>query len=156
MQRFRFSERSNNKLDQVDENLARVFRHIIKKSPFDLTILEGIRSIERQEELFKSGKSRTMKSKHLKGEALDVGVWDNGKVSWDLEKYIMVADCVNIYLPEVILDRWSLRWGGAWQAKFPNANQTASEMMEEYENSSGGNAFIDAVHWEIIYNGETK
>lgn len=152
MQRFRFSKASNDKLDQVDENLAKVFRHILPKSPFDLSILEGLRSIERQEALYKAGKSKTMRSKHLKGHAVDVGVWYDGKITWDLDKYVMVADCVNIYLPELYLNGWSLRWGGAWHASFPNKEQTAQQMMDEYQDKSEGRGFIDAIHWEIIYD----
>ena len=66
----RFGKRSRSRLKGVNPKLVNVLNEAIKL--MDLTILEGLRSAERQKELVASGASKTMKSKHLKGWAVDV------------------------------------------------------------------------------------
>ena len=66
----RFGKRSQRRLDGVDSSVVNVLNEAIKI--MDLAILEGARSKERQRELVASGASKTMKSKHLKGRAVDV------------------------------------------------------------------------------------
>ena len=66
----RFGKRSRSRLKGVNPKLVNVLNEAIKL--MDLTILEGLRSVERQKELVASGASKTMKSKHLKGMAVDV------------------------------------------------------------------------------------
>jgi peptidoglycan L-alanyl-D-glutamate endopeptidase CwlK len=46
----------------------------IKESPLDFSITEGLRTKERQKELFSAGKSQTMNSRHLTGKAVDIAV----------------------------------------------------------------------------------
>ena len=66
----RFGKRSRSRLKGVNPKLVNILNETIKL--MDLTILEGLRSVERQKELVSSGASKTMKSKHLKGSAVDV------------------------------------------------------------------------------------
>ena len=66
----RFGKRSRSRLKGVNPKLVNILNEAIKL--MDLTILEGLRSVERQKELVSSGASKTMKSKHLKGWAVDV------------------------------------------------------------------------------------
>ena len=66
----RFGKRSRSRLKGVNPKLVNILNEAIKL--MDLTILEGLRSVERQKELVASGASKTMKSKHLKGMAVDV------------------------------------------------------------------------------------
>ena len=66
----RFGKRSRSRLKGFNLKLVNILNEAIKL--MDLTILEGLRSVERQKELVASGASKTMKSKHLKGWAVDV------------------------------------------------------------------------------------
>ena len=59
----RFSQRSKDRLDTCHPDLVRLFTEVIKH--YDCTILEGQRTPERQAELVRQGKSKTLKSKHL-------------------------------------------------------------------------------------------
>lgn len=59
----KFSKRSLDKLNTVHPDLRKVYFELIKI--MDITILEGIRSFETQEEYVRTGKSKTLKSKHL-------------------------------------------------------------------------------------------
>ena len=44
--------------------------------------------------LLKSGKSKTMRSRHLTGHAVDIAPIVDGKVSWDWKHYHPLADAV--------------------------------------------------------------
>lgn len=69
---FKFGSSSLKKLEGVDKRLVEVLKEAISISPVDFTIVEGIRTMERQKELVKEGKSKTLKSKHIDGLAVDV------------------------------------------------------------------------------------
>ena len=60
---FKFSHNSRNKLATCQHDLRRLFNEVIKH--VDCTIIEGLRSEERQIELFRVKKTKTLKSKHL-------------------------------------------------------------------------------------------
>lgn len=62
---YRFSEASLKKLEGVHPLLAGVVMDVMALQVMDFSVNEGVRSIERQKQLVKEGKSRTMLSKHL-------------------------------------------------------------------------------------------
>lgn len=69
---FKFGAGSLKKLEGVDERLVEVLKEAIFISPIDFTIVEGLRTLERQKELVREGKSKTLKSKHIDGLAVDI------------------------------------------------------------------------------------
>ena len=106
-----FSEKSNSKLDGVDERLVRVATLALQLSPVDFGITEGVRTLERQKELVKAGASRTLRSKHLEGKAIDVVAYVNGKVAWDWPLYEKIAKAFKQAAAELDVN---LKWGGDW------------------------------------------
>ena len=106
-----FSERSNSKLDGVDERLIRVATLALQLSPVDFGITEGVRTLERQKELVKAGASRTLKSKHLEGKAIDVVAYVGGKVAWDWPLYEKIAKAFKQAAAELEV---GIKWGGDW------------------------------------------
>lgn len=87
---FKFSSKSLERLSGVHPDLQRVFQEAITNSPYDFSITEGIRTLDRQKELFDAGKSQTMRSRHLTGHAVDIAVLVDGKITWDSKYYIPV------------------------------------------------------------------
>ena len=63
MKTYRYSSKSAATLATCHPDIQKVFNEAIKH--WDITILEGIRTKEKQEEYFRTGRSKTMKSKHL-------------------------------------------------------------------------------------------
>lgn len=65
---FKFSKRSLNNLKGVHPLMVKLMHEAIKDAPIDFVITEGVRTVERQKELFKAGKSKCdgvkNKSKH--------------------------------------------------------------------------------------------
>ncbi|MDX8001271.1 M15 family metallopeptidase, partial [Xenorhabdus sp. Reich] len=70
-----------NNLKGVHPDLVAVVRRALALSPVDFTVIEGLRTLERQKQLVAEKKSRTMNSRHLTGHAVDllpVGAdWNN-------------------------------------------------------------------------------
>lgn len=111
---FTFSARSRTNLEGVHPDLKAVMLHAIKTSTIDFTVLEGLRTIERQRELYESGASKTMNSRHLTGHAVDIAPYVNGAISWHWPYYYELADVVKSAANDL---RIPLEWGGDW-AKF--------------------------------------
>ena len=81
-------------------------------------VTETFRSFERQQMLFADGKSRTMRSNHLIGKAVDLAPvvsFHDGKVqelTWEK------AHPAWAILGE-LATKWNVEWGGTWQS-FPD------------------------------------
>ena len=106
-----FSEKSNTKLEGVDERLIRVATLALQLSPVDFGITEGVRTLERQKQLVKAGASRTLRSKHLEGKAIDVVAYLDGEVRWDWPLYEKIAKAFKQAADE---PGYKLTWGGSW------------------------------------------
>lgn len=108
---FKFSARSRNNLNGVKPALANVMRAAIADSPYDFIITCGLRTVEQQRVLVATGKSRTMKSKHLTGDAVDIAVLVDGAVNWNLKYYKAVAAHVKKVAKA---NGVRVTWGGDW------------------------------------------
>ncbi|MDE9455026.1 M15 family metallopeptidase [Xenorhabdus bovienii] len=78
---FKLSQRSENNLKGVHPDLVAVVRRALALFPVDFTVIEGLRTLERQKQLVAEKKSRTMNSRHLTGHAVDLfpvgGNWND-------------------------------------------------------------------------------
>ena len=70
---FKLGARSLTRLRGVHPDLVKVVTRAIEISTLDFTVLEGVRSLERQQALVEAGASQTLKSRHLTGHAVDLG-----------------------------------------------------------------------------------
>lgn len=110
---YQLGNKSKRKLKGVHPDLIAVVERAIEISEQDFTVLEGLRSISRQRELFSTGKSTTMNSRHLTGHAVDLAPWP---ISWDWDKFYPIADAMKQAADELDVD---LVWGGDWKS-FPD------------------------------------
>ena len=110
---FRFSRRSEEKLRTVQPHLVKVARLALRKSRVDFTIISGRRSLEEQRQLVKAGRSLTMASRHIKGEALDFVPLDptTGKGRFDRGLAVEVAVAFMDAGQELVIP---VKWGGMW------------------------------------------
>lgn len=90
---YTFSDRSIRKLHGVHPELVLVASRALLYSPIDFGVTEGLRTPTRQAYLVSRGSSKTMKSKHLTGDAIDIVCYVDGEVCWELEYYRIVTDC---------------------------------------------------------------
>ena len=110
---YKFSQRSLEKLKGVDERLVEVMTIALSRSKNDFGITEGLRDIETQKRYVAQGKSQTMKSYHLKGKAVDVVIYKDKKVTWELKYYKELNDLVQ----EIAKEKgYKITWGGNWKS----------------------------------------
>lgn len=115
--------RSLEKLKDVHEDLKRVILHAAdtyQSSSYLFIVTEGLRSKERQRELFLARKSTTMNSRHLTGHAVDLAIWedrdqdkvvDADELSWKFAHYQELADHIKKTAQELGI---KIAWGGDW------------------------------------------
>jgi peptidoglycan L-alanyl-D-glutamate endopeptidase CwlK len=109
---FRLSQQSLNKLQGVHPDLVSVVKLAITKSPVDFTVIEGLRTLERQKELVAAGASRTLNSRHLTGHAVDLAAVVGKEVRWDWPLYSKLAAAMKDAALEL---KVSIQWGGDWK-----------------------------------------
>ena len=121
------NERSKQMLKGVHPDLVRVILRAALNTPDgpeedSWVITEGPRTLERQKQLFASGASLTMNSRHLKGDAVDLAIWedrDHDKVvdvdelSWKFPKYKALSEIVLAAAKELNIP---VVWGGSWKS----------------------------------------
>ena len=112
---YSLSKKSLERLEGVDERLVRVVKKAIEITPIDFTVLEGLRTLERQKQLVSEGFSQTLKSKHLTGHAVDLGCIVDGKITWDKQHYVTLSLAVKKAAEEL---RINIRWGGDFKSFF--------------------------------------
>ena len=107
------SQRSLTRLEGVHPDLVRVVKKASILSDLDFTVLEGLRSVDRQKQLVSQGASKTMNSRHLTGHAVDLAPMIGGKVSWDWPLYHKLAKVIKAAAAD---EKVPLQWGGDWRA----------------------------------------
>ena len=78
---YKLGKRSLSRLEGVNNGLVSVVKEAISVTQQDFSVIEGLRSIERQRDLVQRGASQTMKSKHLTGHAVDLAAYVHG-IRW--------------------------------------------------------------------------
>ena len=104
------------RLKGVDEQLVNIVKRAIEISEVDFTVLEGVRTLDRQRELYAQGRTApgkivtwTMKSRHIEGKAVDLVPYP---LDWnDLEKFNKIKDAMFQAAREQDVN---LRWGADW------------------------------------------
>jgi peptidoglycan L-alanyl-D-glutamate endopeptidase CwlK len=147
---FKLSKKSIEKLDGVKPELILLVGRAIQLTSVDFGVTQGLRTLEEQKELVASGASKTMKSKHLDGRAVDLVAFLGNRGSWEITLYDDIADAVKQAAKELGI---KIRWGAAWHIHDIVAyNGTMQQATNEYidlRRSEGKRPFIDAPHFEL-------
>lgn len=132
---FKLGKRSLSNLEGVHPDLVKVVKRAIELTEVDFTVIEGLRTKERQAQLLKEKKTTTMNSRHLTGHAVDLAAWvipegsDKGTVSWDWKHYYIIEKAMKQAATELKIP---IEWGGDWKT------------------------FKDAPHWQLPFNKYPK
>ena len=129
----RFGKRSKERLKGVDAKLQNVLNEVVKY--FDITVIEGLRSQERQNELVAQGKSKTKFGKHVEGKAVDISPYPIDWKARDDFHYLggfMLGMAASMGI--------KIRWGGDWNAS----------SLFKGQRTTKDNNFDDLVHFEIL------
>ena len=112
-------QRSEQRLEGVNAALVNVVHRAIKRLPFDVLVVEGLRSKQRQAELYAQGRTKpgkivtwTMQSKHIDGRAVDLAPLVDGQIDWNDSKKF---DAINLAMTTSAAELGvSIRWGADW------------------------------------------
>lgn len=113
---YRLGNRSKERLEGVHPDMVAVVERAIELTEIDFTVLEGLRTLERQETLVARGASTTLNSRHITGHAVDLGAYVDGEVRWDWPLYHKIAEAMKQAALELKVD---MDWGGDWKS-FPD------------------------------------
>ena len=148
---FKLSARSLGKLEGVDDTLVEVVKEAINLTKVDFGVTFGMRTLEEQQKLYDSGRSQTMKSKHLDGRAVDLVAYFGSDISWELNVYDDICDAMAEAARRHTL---AVKWGAAWsEGNIRMYTGTAEDAMNAYidlRRSQGRRPFIDAPHFEMM------
>lgn len=106
------SELSKKRLEGVDERLTAIVIECTKRCTFPFNVSEGLRSEAKQREYVRQGKSRTMKSKHLIGKAVDLYPLTMNRKAVDWTRFEDLAKVMFQVAGEMDV---KLVWGGNWK-----------------------------------------
>ena len=126
-----FGTSSRKKLDTCDDSLIAVCELVIET--YDFTVLEGSRSNERQDELFRQGKSKLRggQSKHNGDISLAVDIAPY-PIDWeDTRRFYFLAGLMFQASFDLGV---KIRFGGDWNQNFDFSDQT----------------FFDLPHYELV------
>lgn len=110
---YQLGPRSKQRLKGVHPDLVRVVERAIEITTVDFTVLEGLRSPERQKALVEIGASQTLNSRHITGHAVDLGAWVGDEVRWDWPLYHKIAAAMKDAAKQ---EGVKIVWGGDWRS----------------------------------------
>ena len=123
---YRFGKRSKARLKGVKPELVNVLNELVKI--MDVTIIEGLRTEERQKQLVASGASKTKFSKHLEGKAVDLAPYP---IDWeDRDRFHYMGGMIRGIAKQLNVN---VRWCGDWDS----------------DGETKDNGFDDLVHVEL-------
>lgn len=112
MKMYTLSQRSQNNLKGVHQDLVQVVHQALTLSEYDFVVIEGLRSFARQKELMREGKSKTLNSRHLTGHAVDIVPLVNGAIPWqDWSAFESISKAMKQAAHQLGV---SMNWGGDW------------------------------------------
>lgn len=109
---FKLGLKSLYNLRGVHPDLVKVVKRAIAISEVDFTVIEGVRSKDRQRQLLQHGASQTINSRHLTGHAVDLGALVGGKLSWSWPLYEKISTAMLLAAKELSIP---IVWGGSWK-----------------------------------------
>tara|TARA_R110000744_G_scaffold355669_2_gene462253 strand:+ start:2908 stop:3285 length:378 start_codon:yes stop_codon:yes gene_type:complete len=123
----KFGKKSKERLQGIDSRLINVLNETVKI--MDITIIEGLRSKERQEELLAKGATKVKYSKHMEGKAVDIAPYP---IEWkDRERFHYMGGMIRGVASQMGIN---IRWGGDWDS----------------DGEVKDNNFDDLVHIELV------
>lgn len=130
MSKFRLSTRSLNNLNGVHPDLRAVVELAITLTEVDFAVVEGVRTLEKQREYVAKGLSKTLKSRHIDGCAVDLGAFLGKEYLRHAAPYHKIKDAVFDAAGRLKIP---IRWGGDWDC----------------DGDSGDEKFFDGPHFEL-------
>ena len=134
---YKLSKRSLRNLEGVHPLLVNIVHRALELSDIDFTVVEGLRTIEKQREYYNKGASKTMRSYHLKqsdgySHAVDIYPYYNGSVQVNapFDYFRRIANAMMEAGDEYGV---ILTWGADW----------------DRDGDTRDHTFVDSPHYQI-------
>lgn len=158
---YKYGAASLKELTGVNSKLVSVAELAIGKSHgfgwTDWTVHDGIRTLAEQKRFFEQGFSRTMKSKHLEGLAVDLVPWIEGKPRWYWPQIYQIASCMFLAAKELGVP---IKWGCVWDSTLNDLCTGVDDprLLPDALKAEGlaynarhpGSDFPDGPHYELM------
>lgn len=148
MPSFSLSKRSMANLNGVHPDLVQVVTTAIGVSGVDFSVIEGVRTLARQQQLVASGASQTLKSRHLTGHAVDLAPYVGGTIRWDWPLFPRIAEAMRVAAQDHGVE---IVWGAAWEWPMSqyHDSEKAAEDYVSLRRSQNRKPFVDGPHFEL-------
>ncbi len=172
--KFKLSKRSLKRLEGVHPALVAVILRAHELTGIDFGIAEGVRTLERQQELVNSRASWTMNSRHIpkkplnqvSGEdceaefshAIDLHAYIGKRVHWEWGLYFQIAEAMRQAARELGV---AIQWGGIWDRNLNSLDGSLTDHQEMYiqrfrhqrelRNQKVRNPKIDGPHFQLSW-----
>lgn len=115
-----WSERSLRSLAGIHPDLRRVMDRALQESPIDFVVTEGLRTLARQRQLLAKGASKTLKSRHITGHAIDFYAWvdldTDGKIEFvEMSNPRLMKQIADAIKAAAVKENVAIVWGGDWR-----------------------------------------
>lgn len=159
---FAYGPASRKELVGVHPLVVRFAELTLEKSPVDIAVADGLRTIAEQREYVRTGVSKTLESMHLPqsdglGRAVDLVPFIGGRKRWEWPPIYQIAAAANAAAHELQLGG-KIRWGGCWefigtQQLVGAGPEVFEDMVEAYgarRRAAGKKPFTDGPHYELL------
>lgn len=161
-----FSQKSTERLMTCRLSLESVVRRALEICAVDFGVTEGVRSLERQKFLFKTGASDTLNSKHLpdkdgKSRAVDLAPYldtdgdGDQEFSWHWAHCFIVAEAMRRAAKELGV---KVVWGGCWDRALNSLEGPLQSAMDGYaarrRTQGDRHPFVDGPHFQLATGQE--
>lgn len=153
---YKLGKKSLKELQGVKCELQMVVKRAIQLTTQDFSVHDGLRTIVEQRHMVRTRASRTMKSKHLTGDAVDLVPYINGKLRWEWPAIYPIAEAVRQAANEQGV---KLVWGGVWDRIFTDTEAATEGLVQAYvkrkrkqyksEGRKNKSVFIDGPHFQL-------
>ena len=134
---YNFSIRSRKNLEGVHPDLVSVVTRALELTEIDFTVVEGLRSMDKQLEYVRRGASKTLRSYHLKqtdgyGHAVDLYPYYDGSVQVNAPhaKFAAIAKAMRQVAKELGV---RITWGADWDS----------------DGITTDHSFVDSPHFQL-------
>lgn len=108
------------RLQGIHPDLRRVMDRALQAAPFPFRVIDGLRTLARQKELVRIGASKTMRSRHLTGHAVDivplVDLDRDGKLETEeLFSWPLINKLAPVVKAAAAAEGVAIEWGGDWR-----------------------------------------
>lgn len=110
---MKFTARDEQRLVGLHPDLVRVMRRAAATTSIPFAVIEGMRTIETQRQYVAKGASKTMRSRHLTGHAIDIAPMIDGKITWAWPVYYKLAPIIKA---AAAAEGVPIEWGGDWRS----------------------------------------